>query len=222
MPGAAAATLIPLSVGAKLPGLNAPGTPVSVSYPDPASWRVVTKAGGSQLLRLRLTDVAGWHASIDGKPLALERFGGIMLQARIPPGSHVVELHYWPETFTVGLVCAAAERDGAVVGNGLGSETPACGRREPHHSRMTVDHTTTRRDTDRMGRSPGDFREMIRQCAYASRDGGLDSQGGSACVPSVRLGCWYSLLWWFPLFSASSYRRARRGPRGQRRSRARR
>ena len=115
VPGAGAATLIPLSVGAKLPDLNAPGTPVSVSYPDPASWRVATKAGGSQLLRLRLTDVAGWHASIDGKPLALERFGGIMLQARIPPGSHVVELHYWPETFTFGLVCAVADAAGLLL-----------------------------------------------------------------------------------------------------------
>jgi uncharacterized membrane protein YfhO len=87
-----------------------------VSYPDPASWKLTTTSAGPQLLRLRLTDVAGWHASIDGKPLGLERFSGIMLQARIPPGSHVVELHYWPETFTVGLVCAAGAVAGLVVG----------------------------------------------------------------------------------------------------------
>ena len=29
-----------------------------------------------------------------------------MLQARIPPGNHTVELHYWPVMFTVGLIVA--------------------------------------------------------------------------------------------------------------------
>jgi hypothetical protein len=116
VPGAAAATLSPFPVGAKLLGPSAPGTPVKVSYPDPASWKMTTKSTGPELLRLRLTDVAGWHASIDGRPLNLERFSGIMLQARIPPGSHLVELHYWPETFTVGLVCAAGSAAGLVLG----------------------------------------------------------------------------------------------------------
>jgi len=31
----------------------------------------------------------------------------MMLQARIPPGRHVIELHYWPNRFTDGLVIAA-------------------------------------------------------------------------------------------------------------------
>jgi uncharacterized membrane protein YfhO len=29
-----------------------------------------------------------------------------MLQATIPAGTHMVELHYWPEAFTAGLVIA--------------------------------------------------------------------------------------------------------------------
>ena len=43
---------------------------------------------------------------------------GVMLQARIPPGRHVVELHYWPDTFNIGLVlavCSAAGLTLAVV-----------------------------------------------------------------------------------------------------------
>ena len=76
---------------------------------------MVTNAAQPQLLRLRLTDVAGWHASLDGKSLGLERFSGIMMQARIPPGSHVVELHYWPETFTVGLACGAGGAAGLAL-----------------------------------------------------------------------------------------------------------
>jgi uncharacterized membrane protein YfhO len=65
---------------------------------------MVTDVNTPQVLRLRLTDVPGWDASLDGKPLALESFGGVMLQARIPPGRHQVVLHYWPTTFTVGIV----------------------------------------------------------------------------------------------------------------------
>jgi uncharacterized membrane protein YfhO len=58
------------------------------------------------VLRLRLTDVPGWHASIDGRPLALSRFSGVMLEARIPAGVHHVEVHYWPDTFNDGLALA--------------------------------------------------------------------------------------------------------------------
>jgi uncharacterized membrane protein YfhO len=45
-----------------------------------------------------------------------------MLQARIPPGDHTVELSYWPTTFTLGIIlgvcafvglCAALIIDGA-------------------------------------------------------------------------------------------------------------
>jgi uncharacterized membrane protein YfhO len=31
-----------------------------------------------------------------------------MLQARIPAGHHVIELHYWPTLFTVGLIVAGS------------------------------------------------------------------------------------------------------------------
>jgi uncharacterized membrane protein YfhO len=93
------------STGA-LPAITAPGTPVKVSYPDPASWRLSTDATSPQVLRMRLTDVPGWHATIDGKPLDLQRFAGVMLQARVPSGHHVIELSYWPGAFTLGIVLA--------------------------------------------------------------------------------------------------------------------
>jgi uncharacterized membrane protein YfhO len=67
---------------------------------------VVTHASGPQVLRLRLTDVPGWHATIDGRPLTLIRYNRVMLQARIPAGLHTIELHYWPDSFTAGLVIA--------------------------------------------------------------------------------------------------------------------
>jgi hypothetical protein len=107
IPGSSTATLTPIGRGGSLPATKAAGKPLKVSYPSPTSWKVVTSATTPQVLRLRLTDVPGWHATIDGQPLALRRFNSSMLQAIIPAGKHTVELHYWPEAFTAGLLIAA-------------------------------------------------------------------------------------------------------------------
>ena len=106
IPGAAIATLVPIDPGGALPNPDTPGAAVGVANPNPAAWTMHTDATSPQVLRLRLTDVPGWHASIDGKPLRLTTFEGIMLQARVPPGRHIIELHYWPSTFTAGIVIA--------------------------------------------------------------------------------------------------------------------
>jgi len=64
---------------------------------------------GPQLLRLRLTDVPGWRATIDGRPLTLRPWAtGAMLEAQVPSGRHVIELHYWPPLFSAGLGLGAA------------------------------------------------------------------------------------------------------------------
>jgi hypothetical protein len=107
IPGSSVATLTPIGRGGSLPTTKETGKPLHVSYPSPTSWTMVTNATTPQVLRLRLTDVPGWRASIDGRPLALRRFNSSMLQATIPAGKHTVELHYWPEAFTAGLVIAA-------------------------------------------------------------------------------------------------------------------
>ena len=49
---------------------------------------------------------AGLACRVDGQPLALRPFNQVMVQADIPPGIHTVELHYSPETFSVGIVLA--------------------------------------------------------------------------------------------------------------------
>ena len=111
VPGAAAATVVPSGPGGTVPGVDAAGTPVPVGHPDPATWRLVTGSSRPAVLRLRLTDVPGWSATIDGKPMSLQRYAGVMLQAKVPPGRHTVELRYRPVAFTVGVVLAV----GAVV-----------------------------------------------------------------------------------------------------------
>jgi hypothetical protein len=106
IPGAAAATVTPLGPDGRLPATRAPGTPVAMISPSASTRQVTVHTERPVVLRLRLTDVAGWHATVDGRPLALTRFAGIMLEAVVPPGHHIVVLHYWPTSFTVGLVLA--------------------------------------------------------------------------------------------------------------------
>lgn len=105
VPGASAATISGAPThGGKLAASSA-GTPVQVSHPGPAAWRVEVSAPTAQVLRLRLTAVPGWRATIDGRPLTLGTWaGGMMLDARVPPGSHVIELHYWPVLFSAGII----------------------------------------------------------------------------------------------------------------------
>jgi len=104
IPGASWANLVPLTTSGGLPPGPAAGVPVVVTHPDPASWKMSTRSSTPQVLRLHLTDVPGWHATIDGRTLPLQSFSVIMLQAKIPPGRHVIVVSYWPTTFTAGIV----------------------------------------------------------------------------------------------------------------------
>jgi hypothetical protein len=106
IPDSEDAVLVPATRTGPLPPADAVGTPVTVEHPSPSSLRITTSSRSEQVLRLRLTDEPGWQASIDGRPLQLESFGGVMFQARVPAGHHVIELHYWPTLFTVGLIVA--------------------------------------------------------------------------------------------------------------------
>ena len=115
VPDSLSATLTPLRDGGTIPAASGPGTPVYVTHPSPASWKLTTSANVPEALRLRLADIPGWQASIDGRPLALGPFSGIMLEARIPSGRHTIELRYWPDTFTTGLVLAAAAAIGITM-----------------------------------------------------------------------------------------------------------
>ena len=119
VPGAAPATLTARRGGGALPALDAPGTPVPVTQPNPASWRMVVHAPAPSVLRLHLSDVPGWHATVDGHAVALERFAGMMLQLRVPAGRHIVEVSYLPSAFVVGVVFAAVAAAGLAIMAGV-------------------------------------------------------------------------------------------------------
>jgi hypothetical protein len=137
VPDASAATLTALTPDGGLPGPDAGGTPVAVSHPSPSQWNVTTRTTRPQVLRLRLTDVPGWHATIDGRPLALTTYDGIMLQARVPAGTHRIALDYWPSAFTAGLALALAAVvvliGGLVVPRLRRSRRSRRSRRAPRH-----------------------------------------------------------------------------------------
>jgi len=103
IPDAAVATLTPMSIIENSSASATRDTPVAVTHPNPAVWSMVTRTSDPEMLRLRLTDVPGWHATIDGHPTPLTRFAGVMLQIEVPSGRHAVKLSYWPTAFTRGI-----------------------------------------------------------------------------------------------------------------------
>lgn len=100
---------VPDSGRATLVALGAKNAPVveRASQPSPTTWRIDVSATHPSLLELRISDVPGWQAQIDGRPLRLESFDAAMLEARVPSGHYVVTLKYWPQTFGIGLALAA-------------------------------------------------------------------------------------------------------------------
>ncbi len=90
VPGAAPATLTP-DPSHVFPSDRVKGSPIRVRYPNPSTLKLETDSDTSQVLRVRLTDVPGWHGTIDGRALPLRPFSTVMLQADIPPGRHTVE-----------------------------------------------------------------------------------------------------------------------------------
>ncbi len=122
VPGVGLATLTPDTSHLRSIPNDAPGRPLGVDRSDPAVWKIVTNSATAGALRLRLTALPGWVATLDGRPLALRRFSGVMLEARVPKGRHAVELRYWPTTFTAGIALAvlcAAGLSGALAFSSL-------------------------------------------------------------------------------------------------------
>jgi Bacterial membrane protein YfhO len=115
IPGAATATLLPVKVLKGWPPTDKLGKAVNVEWPNPSTARVVTTSSTPQVLRIRIASVPGWHATIDGQPLALFPYLSMMFEAYVPPGHHVIELTYWPKQFSEGIVLAGLAVAGLAV-----------------------------------------------------------------------------------------------------------
>jgi hypothetical protein len=114
VPGTGAAVFIS-SPSAQQPAPSAAGSTLTDSDPDPATWRLAVNAPTSGVVRVHVTDVPGWHATVDGRTVAVRASSGAMtLDVRVPPGRHVVVLRYWPTAFSVGIALAVCSALGLI------------------------------------------------------------------------------------------------------------
>ena len=104
VPDSGPATLAPAADGGSVSGR---GTPLAVTHPDTATWRIETAADHPSVLFLRLTDVPGWGATVDGASVPVRQWDKVMIEVPVPAGRHTVMLTYWPPKFTEGLWLAA-------------------------------------------------------------------------------------------------------------------
>jgi hypothetical protein len=91
-----------------------PAVDLRVSSTSSGTLNVTVHQKEVSTLNFHVSDVPGWHATIDGRPLALRASSEFELHADVPPGRHDIKLEYWPSLFSVGLILAAI----AVVGIG--------------------------------------------------------------------------------------------------------
>ena len=121
IPGAAVATTSALGPDGSFPASTASETPAKAVQPYPGAWRVTTDAATPQALRLRVTDVPGWHATLDGRPFPCIPSLEPCSRPECPPATHTVVLTYWPTTFTLGLLLAGLSVSGLALALALES-----------------------------------------------------------------------------------------------------
>ena len=64
------------------------------SQPNPTTWLVHLNEARSSVVHLRLTNVPGWYATVNGHPVTLKSWHDVMLQVDVPAGRNVLVLHY--------------------------------------------------------------------------------------------------------------------------------
>ena len=94
---------------------SAEGVVTSVAQPFAGTYDLAVHDAGPVTLVARVTDVPGWHASIDGKAAVLRPFDGIMQSLAVPDGTHEIRMWYEPGTLLDGGLVAVAGALGLVV-----------------------------------------------------------------------------------------------------------
>jgi hypothetical protein len=91
------------------------GAVTSVAQPSAGSYDLAVSDTAAVTLVARVTDVPGWHASIDGKPASLQPFDGVMQSLAVPAGHHEIKLWYDPHTIFDGVLVALVAVLGLLV-----------------------------------------------------------------------------------------------------------
>jgi hypothetical protein len=105
VPGAKRFSFLSPQPGSGTAGAGA-GAVRRVSHPSPSRYEVNVTATGPATLVMRVTNVPGWHATIDGRSVPIRKYGTLMMSITVPAGTHVVVLNYFPDRLKIGLVLA--------------------------------------------------------------------------------------------------------------------
>ncbi|MGA2211184.1 MAG: YfhO family protein [Acidimicrobiales bacterium] len=105
VPGSARFSLQPSSAGKVVSSSQGAAGSYSLEVSDTAAATLVA----------HVTDVPGWHATIDGKPVPLQRFDGVMQSLSVPAGTHRIRLWYSPGTVLDGGVLAGVAALGLLL-----------------------------------------------------------------------------------------------------------
>lgn len=106
----------------------AAGVVASSSQPFAGTYTVEVHDTAASTVVARITDVPGWHASIDGRPAKLYRFGGIMQSLLVPRGDHRIRLWYEPSELRTGVVIALSAALTLLLAGGISLRRGTSGR----------------------------------------------------------------------------------------------
>jgi hypothetical protein len=96
----------------------------------PGEWRIFWQASGPGRLVIAETWDPGWRAWLDGRPVTIEPFQGVLMAVPVGPGSGRVELRYHPDGFVPGMVLSALGLCVLAAGAAGGARRWAAGRPE--------------------------------------------------------------------------------------------
>jgi uncharacterized membrane protein YfhO len=57
----------------------------------------------------------GWRGSVDGRPMAIERWRGVFQAIRVTPGAHRVKFEFCPASIRVGAAVSALAVAGLLI-----------------------------------------------------------------------------------------------------------
>lgn len=107
------------------------GLVTSASQPVAGTYSLEVDDTAAATLVVRVTDVPGWHASIDGTVVPLRPDGGVMQSLALPAGVHAVRLWYEPATLWVGVALAICATAGLLVAGALSRRRAAARPPQP-------------------------------------------------------------------------------------------
>ena len=85
---------------------NAEGSVTKVSTNDNGTYTVRVDATRTGQLVCRVTDLPGWHVTIDRIAVPIHEYDDVMLSIVVPKGTHEITLNYWPRRLSEGLAVA--------------------------------------------------------------------------------------------------------------------